>query len=250
MAHDELDLLIATVTEAAQRAVERADWEEAARLAQRLVEVRPEDPVARELLVTARQQGRGGSIEQGRRYLTVLFSDLVGSTALSERLDLEEYLEVLTAYRECVRRVVEQYDGHVDQYQGDGVVAYFGFPTAAEDDPIRAVEAGLEIVRCVPEAGAALAVDLGARIGVHTGPIVVTSSQLGARDRNTAVGFATNVAARIQGLAAPGEVVVSEAMVEVIAPHFEVDALGEQALKGVSDDMRVFVVGRDRKSVV
>ncbi len=246
MSAEQLDLLITTVTEAARRAVERGDWAEAGRLAERLLEVRPDDPAARELLVIARRDGRGGSVEQGRRHLTVLFADLVGSTALSERLDLEEYLEVLTTYRECVRQVVEEFDGHVDQYQGDGVVAYFGFPQAAEDDPIRAVEAGLEIVRRVPDAGAALAVDLGARIGVHTGPIVVTSSQLGARDRDTAVGFATNVAARIQGLAAPGEVVVSEAMVEVIAPHFELDPLGERSLKGVSEEMNVFVVGNPR----
>ena len=158
----------------------------------------------RELVATARSEGRAGSVEQGRRYLTVLFADMVGSTPLSERLDLEEYLEVLTAYRERVRRVVEEFDGHVDQYQGDGVVAYFGFPHAAEDDPIRAVEAGLEIVRRVPETGRSIGADMAARVGVHTGPIVVTSSQLGRATATPRSASPPTSPARIQGLAETG----------------------------------------------
>ena len=104
------------------------------------------------------------------------------------------------------------------------------------------MEAGLDIVREVPEAGRRIGVDLEARIGIHVGRTVMTSSDLGVRDRNTAIGFATNVAARIQAVANPGTVVVSEAAVDAVAPYFDVELLDAEKLRGVSEDVQVFVI--------
>src|SRR5437773_6212183 len=108
--------------------MDRGQWDDAAEVARHVLEVVPGDPAAAALLATAEARGRQGSTDQGRRYLTVLFSDVVGSTPLSERLDPEDYLAVMAAYREVVRDVLARHDGHIDQFQGDGVVAYFGFP--------------------------------------------------------------------------------------------------------------------------
>ena len=141
----------------------------------------PGEPQAAALLATAAAHGRQGAADQGRRYLTVLFSDVVGSTPLSERLDAEDYFAVIAAYRDVVREVIARHGGILDQFQGDGVLAYFGFPIAGEDDQVRAVEAGLDIVRAVPEAGARLGVDLQSRVGVHTGQTILTTSTLGLR---------------------------------------------------------------------
>ena len=242
---DAVERLTSAVLAAAQRAVDRGQWDEASDLARQVLDVVPDDAAALALLAAVEARGRG-ALDQGRRYLTVLFSDVVGSTALSERLDPEDYFTVVGAYREAVREVVALHDGHVDQFQGDGVVAYFGFPVAAEDDQVRAVEAGLDIVLAVREAGRRIGVDLAARVGVHVGRTVMTNSELGARDRSTAIGFATNVAARIQGLAEPGTVVVSETAVEAISPWFELEPVGPQHLRGVTDDVGVFRVYEPR----
>jgi class 3 adenylate cyclase len=126
-----VERLAAAVLAAAQRAVDQGQWDDASQLARQLLDVIPDDPAALALLAAVETRGRG-ALDQGRRYLTVLFADVVGSTSLSERLDPEDYFGVVAAYREAVREVVARHDGHVDQFQGDGVVAYFGFPVAAE----------------------------------------------------------------------------------------------------------------------
>ena len=130
----------------------------------------------------------------------MLFSDVVGSTSLSERLDPEDYFAVINAYREVVRDVIGRHDGHVDQFQGDGVVAYFGYPVAGEDDQVRAVEAGSDIVRRGARSVSTRSASTSSRAsGCTSGRTVMTSSELGARDRSTAIGFATNVAAQDPG---------------------------------------------------
>ncbi len=234
--------LVTTILEAAQRAIDQGQWEEAADLARQVLDVVPGEPQAAALLATAAAHGRQGAADQGRRYLTVLFSDVVGSTPLSERLDAEDYFAVIAAYREVVREVIARHGGILDQFQGDGVLAYFGFPTAGEDDQVRAVEAGLDIVRAVPEAGARVGIDLQSRVGVHTGQTILTTSTLGMRGQSAAIGFATNVAARIQGVAEPGAVVVSETAADAVAPFFQLALIGAHQFRGVTEDVRVFRV--------
>ena len=179
--------------------------------------------------------------EAERRQITVMFCDLVGSTALSEELDPEDLREVMAAYQKTAGAVVERYDGHVAQYLGDGLMTYFGWPTAHEDDAQRAVRAGLEIVAAVQgiEAPAALSV----RVGISTGPVVVGETGAGdAAVPKAAVGETPNVAARVQGLAEPNTVTVGETTQRLIGGAFDLEDLGAQTLKGVAAPINVFRV--------
>src|SRR6202043_1258506 len=142
-----------------------------------------------------------------RRQLTVMFCDLVGSTALSEKLDPEELRNLLHAYRMHCGEVIARYDGFVARYIGDGILTYFGWPTAHEEDAERAVRAALEIVHTVK--GASTIEDLAVRIGIATGPVVV-GEQAGVGDQlKLAVGSTPNGAARLQGLAAADPIVIA-----------------------------------------
>src|SRR5262249_33508909 len=144
---------------------------------------------------------RSLSIEAERRQLTVMFCDLVGSTALAHTLDPESLRELMRAYQQTCGRVVEKYEGHVAQYLGDGLMVYFGWPKAHEDDAERAVRSALEIVDAVKSIPAPIALQV--RIGVATGPVVVGETGRGdAAVPKAAVGETPNVAARLQGLAA------------------------------------------------
>ncbi len=190
--------------------------------------------------VAASQSGRlppssksnpGTSAE--RRQITVMFCDLVGSTALSEALDPEDLREVMAAYQNAAGAVITRYDGHVAQYLGDGLMTYFGWPTAHEDDAERAVRAGLEIVEAAKTV-AALS-PLQVRVGVATGPVVV--GETGAGDASVpkhAVGETPNLAARLQGLAKPDEIVIGPSTRRLIAGTFDLEDRGEAALKGIA----------------
>ena len=165
-----------------------------------------------------------GVREAERRQLTVMFCDLVGSTALSERMDPEELRGVMQAYRKACSDVIGRYDGHVAQYLGDGVMVYFGWPTAHEDDAGRAVRAGLDIVEAVAalEAEAALAV----RVGIATGLVVVGESGADeGADAKLAVGETPNIAARIQGLAESGTVAIAQNTRRLLGGAFALDDL-------------------------
>jgi class 3 adenylate cyclase len=143
-----------------------------------------------------------------------MFCDLVGSTALSAKLDPEELRAVVRAYQQTSAAVVERYDGYIAQYLGDGLLVYFGYPVAHEDDVARAVRAGLEIVAAPQHrtVGAILvAHSLQIRIGIHTGPVVVGEMGGGSRHQQLALGETPNIAARVQGLAEPDGVLVSAA---------------------------------------
>ncbi len=166
--------------------------------------------------------------EAERRQITVMFCDLVGSTALSEKLDPEDLRSLMQDYQKACGGVIERYEGHVAQYLGDGLMTYFGWPRAHEDDAERAVRASLEIVEAVGT------MELQVRIGVATGPVVV--GETGAGDASVpklAVGETPNLAARLQGLASADEIVVGPSTRRLLGGTFELDDLGEQALKGI-----------------
>jgi class 3 adenylate cyclase len=171
----------------------------------------------------------------------VLFCDLVGSTELSARLDPEDLREVMGAYQAACAEVVARFDGHIAKFLGDGVVTYFGWPRAHEDDAERAVRAGLALVAQVAGLEARPAARLQARIGIATGQVVVGDlvSQ-GASDKDSVTGDTPNLAARLQTLAAPGTVVIGAATRRLIGGLFEVDDLGPQRLKGVAEPLAVW----------
>ena len=154
-----------------------------------------------------------------RRQLTVMFCDLVGSTALSEKLDPEELRDLLHAYRTLCGDVIARYDGFVARYVGDGILTYFGWPAAHEDDAERAVRAALEIVETVKRASATEA--LSVRIGIATGPVVV-GEPAGAGDQaKLAVGSTPNLAARLQGLAAADQIVIATSTRRLVGNAFD-----------------------------
>src|SRR5918912_2446825 len=146
---------------------------------------------------------RGGE----RRQLTVMFCDLVGSTALSAKLDPEELRDLLHAYRTLCGDVIVRYDGFVARYVGDGILTYFGWPAAHEDDAERAVRAALEIVETVKRASSIET--LLVRIGIATGPVVVGEAAGTGDQAKLAVGSTPNLAARLQGLAAADQIVIA-----------------------------------------
>ena len=159
--------------------------------------------------------------EAERRQLTVMFADLVGSTALSENLDPEELRDVVRAYQQTSAAVIEGYAGHIAQYLDDGLLVYFGYPTAHEDDAIRAVRAGLEIVAALQDLNPQLSQPLQVRIGIHTGPVVIGEMGGGERREQLALGETPNIAARVQGKAQPDEVLISAATYRLAEGLFE-----------------------------
>ena len=174
--------------------------------------------------------------EAERRQLTVLFCDLVGSTELATRLDPEDLGAVMGAYHRATAAVIERFDGHVARYLGDGVLAYFGWPKAHEDDAERAVRAGLGLVGAVARLEPHEEVRLQARVGVATGQVVVGDlvGEGAARDE-AVVGETPNLAARLQTLAAPESVVISQATRRLVRGLFELEDLGPQRLKGFAE---------------
>jgi len=188
------------------------------------------------------------SPEAERRQLTILFCDLVGSTALSRQLDPEDYRAAVRAYQAACATVIERFDGHIAQYLGDGLLVYFGYPLAHEDDAQRAVRAGLAMVEAMGALTTRLeqqhGVRLAVRVGMHTGPVVVGEMGAGSRREQLALGETPNVAARIQALAAPNTVAISAASQQLVQGYFIYDDLGAHALKGVDTPLQVYrVVG-------
>jgi class 3 adenylate cyclase/tetratricopeptide (TPR) repeat protein len=184
-----------------------------------------------------------------RRSITVMFVDLVGSTQMSEQLDPEDLREVLRAFHAGCAAAIDAEDGHIARYLGDGILVYFGYPHAHEDDSARAIRAGLGIVNRLQTTNQTLAaqysVRLQTRIGIHTGLVVVGDVGAGsARDREAIVGETPNIAARLQGEAQPDTVVVSAATRRLVEGLFTFEDVGQRALKGVSALIRIFrVVG-------
>src|SRR5713101_5243107 len=175
-----------------------------------------------------------------RRQLTVEFIDLVGSTTLSQQLDPEDYHARVVAYQTACQQVIARYEGHIAQYLGDGVLVYFGYPTAHEEETVRAVRSGLEIVTAVNQL--AYTPPLQVRIGIHTGPVVVGEIGAGERTERLALGETPNIAARVQGQAAPDEVVISAATYHLIEGLFAYEDRGRPELKGVTTPLTLYRV--------
>ncbi len=178
-----------------------------------------------------------------RRQVTVMFSDLVGSTALSARMDPEDLREVISAYQKCVAETVRRFGGFVAKYMGDGVLIYFGYPQAHEDDAERAVRAGLELVAAVSDLKTHAA--LQTRVGIATG-LVVVGDLIGsgeAQERGI-VGETPNLAARLQGIAEPNTVVIAEGTRRLLGNLFELEDLGAKDLKGIAGPVRAWAALR------
>jgi class 3 adenylate cyclase/tetratricopeptide (TPR) repeat protein len=181
-----------------------------------------------------------------RRQLTVMFCDLVGSTAISERVDPEELRELLAAYQKTCAAVVSRFDGYLAFRVGDGLLIYFGYPQAHEDDAVRAVRAGLDIIEAIRALNAEVAlpeITLAVRIGINTGLVVAGDIGNGeCREEMAIVGETPNIAARLQTLAKPGTVVIGPSTHRLVEGMFICNDLGPRHLKGISEPVRVYRV--------
>src|SRR6185437_3342565 len=178
-----------------------------------------------------------------RRQVTVMFSDLVGSTALSSRMDPEDLRDVISAYQKCVAETVQRFRGFVAKYMGDGVLVYFGYPQAHEDDAERAVRAALELIKAV--GGLKSSTSLQTRVGIATG-LVVVGDLVGsgeAQERGI-VGETPNLAARLQGVAEPNTVVIAESTRRLLRNLFDLQDLGAQDLKGIDGPVKAWAALR------
>lgn len=184
--------------------------------------------------------------EAERRQLTVMFCDLVGSTQLSGQLDPEDLREVIRQYQQACSEVIHRFDGHVAQLLGDGLLVYFGYPQAHEDDPQRAVHSGLAIIEAIKTLNTHLehtkGITLALRLGIHTGLVVVGEMGGAGRHEQLALGETPNIAARLQGLAEPNTLLLSQATAHLIQGYFDCEILGEFELKGVAHPCTVYQV--------
>ncbi len=182
--------------------------------------------------------------EAERRQLTVMFCDLVGSTALSEKLDPEELRDVVQKYQEVCGKEIEELDGYIAQYLGDGILVYFGYPTAYEDGPHRAIAAALKIIEGIKSLASKFIIktniDIAVRIGIHTGLAVIGDIGLGSKRERLALGETPNIAARMQGLAEPNGIIVSADTHRLTAKQFDFESRGEFTVKGISQPIEVY----------
>jgi class 3 adenylate cyclase/tetratricopeptide (TPR) repeat protein len=199
-------------------------------------------------------QAAGARDTAERRHMTAMFCDLVGSTPIVESLDAEDFLEVLNAYQGAAARAIERFDGYTSRFVGDGIVAFFGYPRAHEDDAQRAVHAGLgildELVPLNARFGDQLGISLQVRIGLHTGVVVV--GEMGDPRSHSEVGIVgemPHIAARLESIAPPGSLVISDATYELVEGYFETESLGPKELKGISRPIGVHRVLRPTGAV-
>ena len=182
-----------------------------------------------------------------RRQLTVMFCDLVGSTELSERLDPEELREVMRVYQETCAAHVERFDGHIAKYLGDGILVYFGFPQAHEDDAERAVRAGLGIVDAVAGLAPRSGLQLAVRVGIATGIVVVGDLVgTGVSDLEAVTGQTPNLAARLLTLAQPNSVVIAPGTRRLSGGMFDYEDLGRHTLRGIAAPVQAWKVRGER----
>ncbi|NIM72339.1 MAG: AAA family ATPase, partial [Gammaproteobacteria bacterium] len=189
--------------------------------------------------------------EAERRQLTVMFCDLVGSTELARRLDPEDLRDVMRAFQDRCAGVISRFDGFIARYMGDGLLVYFGFPRAHEDDAERAVRSGLDIVASIgalnAETGASRGVHLAVRVGIATGRVVVGDIVgEGASAESAVVGDTPNLAARLQSVAAADQVVIGAGTRALLGDRFDCEDLGGQSLKGIDEPVPAWRVTGER----
>src|SRR6266516_7331204 len=189
------------------------------------------------------QSGQPRAAAAERRHLTVMICDVVGSTALSTRLDPEDMSAVMDAYHAACARITRTYDGFLAEFRGDGILAYFGYPIAHEDDAERTVRAGLDIIAAVGRLETRAAEPLAVRIGVATGVVVIGDlSREGALREHAVVGETPNLAARLQALAEPGTIVVAASTRRLLGDLFRLRDLGLHEVKGIAEPVAAWAV--------
>jgi class 3 adenylate cyclase/tetratricopeptide (TPR) repeat protein len=249
-AETRLARLLDRLLRSAEAALATGDLELARSTAEEVRAVDPDN--ARAALVLRRAAARQLAPSGERVLMTLLFSDLVGSTSLSEQVEPEQLRDLFSAYRASARQAVDRYSGYVMQYTGDGILAGFGHPTTHEDDARRAVLAGLDLVVAMRDARAGLERRYGVapevRVGIHTGRLVVTDlrNDTAVAERDSIVGLVPNLAARIQQAADPGTVVISDVTRQLVDADFFLHTLGVHRFKGISRPVEVFAVERPR----
>ena len=194
-----------------------------------------------------RADGSPSPIEAERRHLTVMFIDLVDSTALSEKLDPEDMREIIRSYQNTVAGELMRFDGHIAKFMGDGVLAYFGWPRAHEDDAERAVRAGLAVTQAIAHVQTTDRISLQARIGIASG-IVIVGDLIGegAAQERSVVGGPPNLAARLQSAAEPGTVLIAHTTRQLIGDLFTLREIGIRSFKGIAEPTPVFEVVAER----
>jgi class 3 adenylate cyclase len=249
-AENRLGQLLERLLTAAESSLFAGDLEPARATAEEVRAIDPGNERAAQILdrVTRRHRAPLGE----RALMTLLFSDLVGSTQLAEQAEPERVRDIFSIYRSEAKAAVERYGGYVMQYSGDGILAGFGYPHAHEDDARRAVLAALELVtgmaRARGETGSLFGVEPHVRVGIHTGRVVVTDlgEARNVREHESIAGAAPNLAARIQQEAEPDTVVISDVTQQLVETDFYVHSLGVRRLKGISRPVEVFAVDRVR----
>jgi class 3 adenylate cyclase/tetratricopeptide (TPR) repeat protein len=233
---------------AAEAAAAEQAWDRVLDLCEDVLAVEPDNADAAALRAMAERHVGRAIPAAGRRHVAVLFVDMVGSTPMGEALDPEPYLDVVRAYETACRPVIDRYGGHINRFAGDGLIAFFGYPHAHEDDARRATLAGLDALaalravsdRAVAEHG----VEVAARVGVHSGLVVGDRGGAGWRLRDDAFGPTVNMAARLQSVARQGTVVVSDTVAPLVAGAVELVSRGPHDLAGIPRPVEVFEVVR------
>jgi class 3 adenylate cyclase/predicted ATPase/anti-anti-sigma regulatory factor len=216
----------------------------------RIVDVLPE-PFSADIKqdITTFENSETHSVDAERRHITVMFCDLVGSTRLSEKLDPEDFRQLLHVYQDTCVYAVNKYEGHLAQYLGDGVLIYFGFPNAHADDTQRAVRCGLEILSELERLNELQTqfpgTNLSVRIGIHTGLVVVGEISRDKKHGRLALGNTPNIAARIQALAEPDSIIISSTTYRLVRNFFKCHPLGAFSLKGITDKINTFKVEQE-----
>ncbi len=243
-AEDRLSLLIDRLLGSMDAAATQGSWDRVVELANDVLAVDPPNQRAKSMIEQATLER--SVPEDQRAFVSLIFADIVQSTDMAEVAEPEVVLEVFALYRRVAAETIEELGGRVLQFQGDGVVACFGYPTAHEDDARRAVLAGLRLVERMAGASTELqrrhGIEPAIRVGVHSGTVVVAGLAQGVLDGSAIMGSAPNVAARLQGEAAPGTVVISDTTRQVVEPHFELTSVGTPSLKGITRPMELYLV--------